>query len=307
MASCTKIEHSLQSFIDGELSDSERLILENHLHDCPSCCLLLKQHTGCNADIFESFAPFRYQGDMTSYVMEHLPEMITLSEGSGDLEQVNRRAKHPAPFRERFNLLVPLAAAFLIVGLGFMLKESWPEADIPDAVLGAVTYQKGSTSRIASETEERSVARLRSIAQAGDRFETGAHANMMISLLGPTEVKLAPNSRIRVHDERRISVEKGRVFLDVAKGNRVFRVLTPNGTVTVFGTSFEVYVQNDETTVSVVEGEVQVERGELFTQVFPGEQVHVTQDMTTLQTISVDIESLLKWTSAMRPDRKSVV
>jgi hypothetical protein len=82
----------------------------------------------------------------------------------------------------------------------------------------------------------------------------------------------------------------------------VFRVLTSNGTVTVFGTSFEVDVLNDELTVSVAEGEVQVERGELFKQIYPGEQIHVTHETKVMEAISVDIENVVRWSRAIVPD-----
>lgn len=277
--------------------------MENHLHDCTACRTLLKQHMQCSAEMFESYARYRYQGDMTQYVMEHLPEMADVSDTGADLEQVNRRAKkHPFRLRDQFNFIVPLAATVMIIGLAYVLKANWPEEAVPVAVLGLVTYQEGSIFRIDGESDERNPARLKAFAMPGDRFETNAESQMMITLIGPTEVRLAQDTRILVSDDRRISVEKGRVFLDVAKGNRVFRVLTPNGTVTVFGTSFEVDVLRDELTVSVAEGEVQVERGDLFKQIYPGEQIHVTPDSRVMKAVAVDVENRVQWSRTIIAD-----
>ena len=307
MASCTRIENSLQSFIDGVLSDSEHLILENHLQSCPSCSTLLAKHKQCNAEIFEAFAKHQYKGDMTAYILEHLPELTPVHSTSGsELELVNRRAKHPRPQSDFLKRLVPVAAALLIVGLAYVLKENWPSAGVPDNAIGAVTYQSGQSYKISAQTHKQETARLKTFAVSDDLFETDSGSHMMITLAGPTAVKLAPDTRVCIHDDRTISVEQGRVYLDVSKNERAFRVLTPNGIVTVFGTAFEVNVGTDQTTVSVSEGEVQVEKDNLFKQVFPGEQVRVTRDMTVMQTIQVDVEQLTQWSDSMVPDSEMI-
>lgn len=302
MASCTKIEHSLQSFIDGELADSERLNVEIHLHDCPTCTALLRDHKQCNAAMFDSFSEDRYCGDMTAYVMEHLPEMIEISNEASDLEQVNRRAKHPAALQEQFKKFLPLAAAFMIIGLGYILTENWPERAIPENALGAVTYQSGNVYRHDGETNERSAVELKTYARAGDSFEAEVDSTLLLTLLGPTHIKMSSDTRVHITDDRRIRVEKGRVFLDVAKANRMFRVFTPNGTVTVFGTSFEVNVDNDHLTVSVTEGQVQVEQDNLFKQLLPGQQISISQNASTMKPVTVDIQDIVQWSNAISPD-----
>lgn len=302
MASCTKIEHWIQSYIDGEQSNSERVIFEKHIHECPTCDALLKEQRRCTADLFEAFSICGLDESLTPYVMEHLPEMIDLSVNKRDLAMVNKRAKHPRSWRNYLVRAVPIAVGFMLISLGYILKENWPETFVPDAVIGSVTSQQGTAHHIDNLTDERKQSTLMTFAMPGDRFETDSNAQMMVTLLGPTEVKLAPETRILIHNDRRISVEKGHVFLDVAKGDRMFRVFTPNSEITVFGTSFDVNVSSDSTTVSVVEGEVQVESGDNFTQITTGEQVEVLKDSPEFAPRNVAIASISAWADAITAD-----
>ncbi|MFP6581973.1 MAG: FecR domain-containing protein [Candidatus Hydrogenedentota bacterium] len=302
MASCTKIEHWIQSYIDGEQSDSERVIFEKHINECPRCEALLQDQRSCTADLFETFSICGLGESLSPYVMEHLPEMIDLTENDRDLAMVNKRAKHPRSWRNYLMRAVPVAVGIMLISLGYILKENWPETFVPNAVLGSVTHQTGTAYHIDSQTDAREPSSLMTFAMPGDRFETDSRAQMMITLLGPTDIKLAADTRILIHNDRRISVEKGHVFLDVAKGDRMFRVFTPNGDITVFGTSFDVNVASNSTTVSVVEGEVQVELGDNFVQITPGEQVEVTTDSHHITPRKVVIAAFSKWADSIVAD-----
>ena len=302
MDRCSAIEQTIQSYIDGEQSASERVIIEKHLNDCARCQGLLEAQRRCTAELFEVYASERLAGTLTPYVLEHLPEMLDLSEGKRDLAEVNQRAKHPRPFREYALKIVPVAAMFVLVFLGYTLTKIWPEPVVSDRALGSVTFADGMNFHLPEESDGRNAASLKNIALPGDRFETSSDSTMMVTLLGPTHVKVAPDARIRIQSDRRISVEKGSVFLDVAKGDRMFRVFTPSGNVTVFGTSFDVNVIANATTVAVHDGEVQVETGDLFAQLNPGDEIEFNVQSTTLVPHRVALESIAPWANAIEPD-----
>ena len=59
MASCTQVENLLQAYIDGELGHSDRVILEQHVADCPACAALLRRHQRACAHLFEAFGEER--------------------------------------------------------------------------------------------------------------------------------------------------------------------------------------------------------------------------------------------------------
>ncbi len=81
----------------------------------------------------------------------------------------------------------------------------------------------------------------------------------MASLMGPSYMKMNEGTRLRVESERRVKVEEGEAWFNVGRDGRLFRVATPNGNITVFGTSFAVKVLPEQTIVTVQSGQVKVE------------------------------------------------
>ncbi|PCJ65852.1 MAG: hypothetical protein COA73_01720 [Candidatus Hydrogenedentota bacterium] len=295
----------LQAHLDGELSSSEQVILDGHLSACPECQALLERHRHSTVELYETLAPLKLSRNLTQSVLDHLPEMeYTLLDVSG----LNKRAKNPRIYRERMSRLVPIAAAGLLVFLAFLISKSWPSYDDPlQSPIGMVTALNGTVAYIQADHIERTPASLQGLTLKGDRYETNAHSQMMISLAGGSHIKLDENSRICIYDDRKIRIEKGQVFFDIGKDSRIFKVLTPSGDITVFGTSFNVEVSPESTSIAVREGEVQVDIDDLFRQIAPGQGIHVSPGITVLKPYTVDIESKTSWTNSIHPDDTAVL
>lgn len=300
MASCRQIESLIQGYIDGEATESERLIFEEHVSECRVCSRALKRHKRSTALLFEVFDEHRLRLDLTPAVMAHLPEM---DRSSTAVREVNWRAKHAGSGMTWFLRLVPALAPVLIIVLALAIFYSWPKnGNTASPTIGMVTFRHGQVMRSAGDSTERQSVSLSSYVSVGERFETGDDAAMMLSLAGPTEIKVAEDTRIKVHDERQISVERGRAWLHVGKNVRLFRVNTPPGNVVVFGTTFDVRVEEDMTVVTVAEGRVQVENDVAFREINAGEQVVLRIGKRPLESISVDAETELAWANDITPD-----
>ncbi len=299
MASCTQIDHQIQSYLDGELAHSDRAILEQHLAECPSCVEMLRRHQRAHASLFEAYAPARLQRDLSEYVVSHLPEMETVS---ADMARLTERTKHPTPLRERAYRLVPIAAAVLLVVLAALIKARWPVASESPDTIGLVASAQGAVHRIAGDTGARSRARERVWAERGDRFETAPDAQAAVLLLGPTELRMAADTAVVIDGERKITLERGRVFLDVAHSQRLFKVTTPMGEVTVFGTRFDVTADALRTTVIVQEGEVQLSHHDnprLFRMIKRDQRAFVEQGHGDLPVESVDARIECAWADSI--------
>lgn len=309
MASCTRIENSLQAQIDGELGDAERVILEQHVAECPRCAQLLRDHQWLSALLFESFSVDRLTHPIRQAVLDRLPEMEV---PPPEIEDLNWRAKHPNKWTRRMAHVVPVAAVVILVFLTIVLRFSYPEdPSQPDPgiypperpAVGVVTQRHGEPTRIAVEETRRMPAALTTLARPGDRFETGAGTQMMLSLAGPTLVKLNENTRLKVSDARRLTVESGTIWLDVAHDGSLFKVLTPAGMVTVFGTIFSVKVDGDRMTVTVESGHVQVESGEHLYQLHDNQQVMVSASEAPVGPREVNASEVHRWADAIQPDQ----
>lgn len=300
MASCREIESLIQGYIDGELSDSERVLLEDHAAECSGCTRVIRQYKRNSAALYEAFAPHRLDHDLASAVMTHLPEM---DRSPLAVQEVNYRVKHAAARPGFWVRLTPALAPALIVALAFLMFAYWPQdKSAPENAIGLVTYRAGNVLRSDVEGTVRKHVDLRSFVASGERFETGPGAAMMISLAGPTEVKLAEDTRVRIDGERQVSVERGSAWLHVGKDVRLFRVKTPTGDAVVFGTSFGVRVDADSATVTVSEGLVQVENDVTFRELAPGEQATLVPGRKPLDAKKVDAAAELAWAGRITAD-----
>lgn len=305
MAACTQITNRLQAYVDGELRSSERVVLEQHVEECRDCRSQLRQVQRGSALLFEVLSEVRLDRDLVQYTMDHLPE---LEHPAVDVAGVNFRAKHPTLMRERFVRLLPIALAVLLVFLAAVLNNNWPAPMMALDTVGIVSYSQGDAFRIEEGSTDRDDAVLRTFASPGDRFETGDNSSLMLKLLGPTEVRVAGGTRILIHDDRKLSVEKGRVFLDVAGNKRLFRILTPTGDITVFGTSFDVRVDAQRTTVVVMEGEVQllsVADESVFSIVRAGQTASVSPEQTSIRPGPADVAVLTEWARHITADEEA--
>ncbi len=301
MASCTHIENSLQAYIDGELGDSDRVILEQHVGECRDCARSLRDHQRVNAQLFEAFAVNRLRGSIQSRVLENLPEMDPQQE---DISSVNWRAKHPAGWLSRATRFVPVGALVFLVAASLVFRMYWPHAEQKTATVGVVSFSHGTVSRVSKESTHRENVSLNSYVEPGDRFETGSISLAMLSLVGPTHLKVNENTRIKVIDPRRIRVEEGLIWVDVGNDGSLFKVITPNGMITVFGTIFSVRVKDAQTTVTVERGLVQVENDERFCQLTAGQQVTMGPDGLS-DPIRFEPSRIDAWASGIVPDERA--
>ena len=304
MASCTQIENMAQAYIDGELTDSQRVIFEQHLAECPACQALFKRQQRASATLFEVLQSDRLDGTMRRDIIENLPE-ITLEKNQA-LAEVNWRAKHP---RERTNLLmrrIPIALAFVLLALAIVIRILWYGEEPDGDAIGVVTYVRGNPQCAPPDQTTTHDARLKDFIAPGDIFQTPENSQLMLSLLGPTQIKLNADARLRVLGHRRVAIEKGEVWFDVGRDGRLFRATTPSGNIAVFGTSFLVDVETDATTVTVADGEIQLDGQEPnkdFVLLTRGRQSCVRLHEGPSPPTTVDPEQVTAWAQSIFPDK----
>jgi hypothetical protein len=292
----------MQAYVDSELSPSDRVILEQHLAGCAHCADQVKRHRRLSADLFESFSEFRLSRNLRTPVLEHLPEMEVLK---ADLGDVNRRTKNPITPTARAARLLPVAAVAILLIFGFMINLYWPRRPVDMSSLGVIMQAKGHTARVPDSGTDWLTAYAEERVRPGDRFETGDDSTLMVGLKGSTVMKLNARSRIKIDTERRVNLETGEIWLDVGRDGQLFRVITPDGSVTVFGTAFTVRVLKGTTTVAVQRGEVLVGSETSFTNLRPGERVSIKVDHSLTKPESVEPDSIAAWAKAIVPEESA--
>jgi hypothetical protein len=164
-----------------------------------------------------------------------------------------------------------------------------------------VAYADGNVHRLL-ENGPGARAGEKAAAIGGDRFETapGAHASVM--LLGPSEIRMDSNTAVKVVSDRRIALERGRVYFDIAASRRWFKVVTPMGEITVFGTRFSVEANSGRTTVTVEQGEVQLthrDNPRLFRSIKPNQKAYIEAGLEDIPISGTDAKAELQWAEAI--------
>lgn len=296
MASCRQIETMLQAWIDDELGHAERVILEQHLAECAMCTALLRKHQRSAALLYEGFAEHQLKTDMRQSVLDHLPEMEPTRSNA------RRTAAQRAPTWRRSwaARVLPPVAAGLVVALAGVLYLAWPRALGGDApAIGVVTHRLGEVKNSVEGRLPGELAAVKDFIHCGQRYVTGPEAKLMLTLRGPTYIKVNGNTQVRLADDREVVLETGHIWLDVAQEGRQFTVDTPVGEITVLGTTFEVFVDRDMTTVTVKNGSVRVENGVVACDLVPGEQLEVAIGQQALEPRKVDVAEVTAWANAI--------
>jgi len=300
VASCAQVERLIQAYVDGELTQSDRVIFEQHVVQCPTCEVLLHKHRQMCADLFETFSEERLQHSLVPQIIEHLPEM---EQERADVQTINLRAKHITSRWTRMARLVPAAVLVVLLILAVTIVSQWPETwGNGSDVIGVVTHCAGAVRSSMYASESREAVTVRAFVKCGERFETGPDSALMLTLAGPTQLKVNSDTRVKLCNDRRVSVESGEIWCDVGRDGRLFRVNTPTGDITVFGTAFEVSVRDGKTVVTVEQGRVQVENELAFREVEPGEQVDLVIGQSALVAREVDVATEVAWANKITPD-----
>jgi hypothetical protein len=306
VASCSQIASKVQAFVDGELSQSQRLICGQHFAECRSCRSALQEHQQLTASLFEMFADYRLSSDLSVRVLENLP--MRLERDKDDLEGLNWRAKHPQETIRWIARYMPVAAAVVILVLAAIIRFQWPQEVFANDAIGVVLQNYGHSTVVSGVSgTERKTTSVSDFILANDRFETDETGALLLALAGQTKITMNARSRVTVENERLVRLEDGEAFLDVGHDDRLFKVRTALGTVTVFGTKFSVFVSENVMKVTVASGTVQLDSNDgHFQPLQAGEQAVIIGKSAPSMPERVDVDGMLRWVAMVKENMRAL-
>ena len=305
MASCTRIEGLLQAYLDGELPQSERVILEQHIAECPACNVTLHRQQRAAALLYEAFADGKLNHSLREQVMSNLPDLEMAEEA--DVNIINWRTKHVIEKRGKFAQRVPVAVAVVLAAIGLVLGYKWPHPEVTETTVGVVTHASGKVISFGKHSLTPKPVYVEDYVQQGHHFETDMGSQVMVSLAGPSTVKCNASTEIEIVNDRHVKIFEGEAWFQVGHDGRRFRVGTPAGYITVHGTAFAVKVDADETLVTVEEGEVSVENFDNdFMTCRAGEQVLLVSNGKPARPARTTIAQMTSWAQEIKGDRAAL-
>ena len=181
----------------------------------------------------------------------------------------------PAPSRVWVAIAAGVAA-MIAGGLLQMTLVRFADADI-------VAKPSRGDLQIAGRSDVFSSSRI----AAGDIVKTGMSGGVL-SLLDGSQIEMGPRTELsvmRVTDGLRVRLASGTVLVSAAKQqNGHLYVETKDCLVSVVGTVFAVNAEETGSRVSVLEGEVHVQRGDLSQTLLAGQEVSTSPQLGPLST-----------------------
>ncbi|PJB33761.1 MAG: hypothetical protein CO108_30130 [Deltaproteobacteria bacterium CG_4_9_14_3_um_filter_63_12] len=188
------------------------------------------------------------------------------------------RAKR-APGSGHYGLLALAAAAALLL-LFYVVRKPGPERK-PDETMQAETQapaEQPGTETVAERIDDDPVLALETVT-LDDGTVLIIDKDSVLTQLGP----------------RAIKVLRGRVLLDVAKGDQPFVVESPHGDVTVLGTRFLLTVDELETVASVLRGRVNLSNSFGNATLARGQQGSLTDNGRPTRRAAPRLSHLTSW------------
>ena len=182
----------------------------------------------------------------------------------------------------RYSWLAAALAAVAVVGWFMYVRQ--------DQVAGPpVARPMATVASLAGETRVSDHSVLRALLAAetlepGATIDTGDRGRAALRLASGHSVRLDRNSRVRLSQERTLTLERGALYVDStgsAAAGPALTIETPLGAVTELGTQFEVRLDGDSMRVRLREGAVEVVLGAGSQRVVTGAELSVEPDGST--------------------------
>jgi hypothetical protein len=185
---------------------------------------------------------------------------------------------------------VPLALAASIA-LVFIINMRAP--DMAPQTIGRIARVAGGLTESVGQA-----------VQLGDTLQTASGQGIGVTLHGGLSLRIAENSGLRFNESDSFTLLTGQVYAD--SGQRIYRdrpitIRTAAGSVTDIGTQFAVKFVDDELSVAVREGKVDISSGRQTHTALAGEKVSLAADNElVMDQISANDESW-DWAVSLAP------
>ena len=251
IAGCADFQSLIPAYLSGELSEARSLLLVDHTHECIPCRKALKQAR-------------------ESRVATTTPTV----------QKQIRRSSHYSlqPVVLRWGI-----AAVLVIGLG-LITLPLIQRYVPFGSFEATVQAADGPVYAVADAQTRSLNSGERI-QRGDTIRTAKDAHAVVRLGDGTTIEMKDRSEFSINQTLRgttIHLGRGSVIVEAAKQKGHLFVDTGDSLVSVTGTTFAVNAGTKGSRVSVIEGEVHLDRAGEQRVLRAGEQATTSPAIETI-------------------------
>ncbi|HYT50365.1 MAG TPA: FecR domain-containing protein [Pyrinomonadaceae bacterium] len=226
---CADFQSLIPAFLGGKLSEARSLLLVDHTHECIPCRRALKQAREARV--------------------------------SAPIPAVRKRNQKTAQYNIRPVILRWGIAAALVIGLGLV---AWPlvQRYVPFGSLEATVQAADGPLYLVADSTTRALAVGETI-NRGDVIRTAKDAHAVVRLGDGSTIEMKDRSEFSINrtlSGTTVHLDRGSVIVEAAKQKGHMFVDTGDSLVSVTGTTFAVNAGTKGSRVSVIEGEVHLDR-----------------------------------------------
>ncbi len=231
---CADFQSLIPAFLSGELSEARSLLLVDHTHECIPCRRALKQARESRGATQERY---------------------------GTVGVPARRLRSRQQYSLRPVILRWGIAAALVIGLGLI---AWPlvQRYVPFGSLEATVQAADGPLYLVADSKTRALAVGEKL-NRGDVIRTAKDAHAVVRLGDGSTIEMKDRSEFSINQTMRgttVHLGSGSVIVEAARQKGHLFVDTGDSLVSVTGTTFAVNAGTKGARVSVIEGEVHLDR-----------------------------------------------
>src|SRR2546423_3516682 len=248
---CADCQSLIPAYLGGKLSEARSLLLVDHTHECIPCRRALKQA--------------REKG------------------GSIAAPAVRRTKARTAQYSLRPVVLRWGIAAALVIGLG-LIALPVIQRYVPFGSFEATVSAADGPVYAVTDAQTRSLNAGEKI-KRGDTIRTAKDAHAVVRLGDGSLIEMKDRSEFKISQTMRgttLHLDRGSVIVEAAKQKGKFFVDTGDSLVSVTGTTFAVNSGTKGSRVSVIEGEVHLDRSGEDRVLRAGEQATTNASIETI-------------------------
>ncbi len=225
---CADFQTLIPAYLGGKLSEARSLLLVDHTHECIPCRKALKQARESRV---------------------------------GAVPAVRRQSRKAATYSLRPVVLRWGIAAALVIGLG-LIALPLIQRYVPFGSFDATVQAAEGPVYAVTDAQMRSLNAGEKI-KRGDTIRTAKDAHAVVRLGDGSLIEMKDRSELSINQTLRgttLHLDRGSVIVEAAKQKGNFFVETGDSLVSVTGTTFAVNSGTKGSRVSVIEGEVHLDR-----------------------------------------------
>lgn len=248
---CADFQTLIPAYLGGKLSEARSLLLVDHTHECIPCRKALKQARESRG---ATFAP--------------------------SVRKQNRKTSNYSlrPVVLRWGI-----AAALVIGLG-LLALPLIQRYVPFGSFEATVQAADGPVYAVTDSQMRALVAGEKI-RRGDTIRTAKDAHAVVRLGDGSLIEMKDRSEFSITQTMRgttVHLDRGSVIVEAAKQKGKFFVDTGDSLVSVTGTTFAVNAGTKGSRVSVIEGEVHLDRSGNERVLRAGEQATTNASIATI-------------------------